>query len=46
MKRQDFYMVCDELLISPLIALENENIIQALKNRNDEKVKELLKEEF
>jgi|MGYP003120499790 hypothetical protein len=42
----EFITLCNENLIYPTIALENENIIQALKSRNDELVKKLIQEEF
>jgi hypothetical protein len=34
------------MTIYPLYALENENLKQALKDRDDEKVKEILENEF
>ena len=46
MKCFEFETLCGELLINPELALENENIIEALKNRDDEKVKELLENDF
>lgn len=46
MTRQEFYSACTELLIYPLVALENENIKKALRDRDDETVKKLLREEF
>tara|TARA_Y100001980_G_C14416226_1_gene208452 strand:+ start:664 stop:804 length:141 start_codon:yes stop_codon:yes gene_type:complete len=42
MTRLEFMSLCGEHLIDVGIALEDENIREALKNRNDEKVKELL----
>jgi hypothetical protein len=42
----EFYDACTNATISPFLALENENIKKALKERNDEKVKELLRTEF
>jgi len=42
----EFKMLCDENLISTEIALENEDVINALKDRDDNKVKELLLTEF
>ena len=38
----EFMSLCGEHLIDVGIALEDENIREALKNRDDEKVKELL----
>ena len=46
MKCSEFETLCGELLIDPEIALENENIVDALKDRDDEKVIELLKNDF
>jgi len=46
MRRQSFLIHCSLKCINPNIALENENIIKALKERDDEKVIELLIEEF
>ena len=46
MKCFEFETLCGELLINPELALENENIIEALKNRDDEKVIELLENDF
>jgi len=38
----EFMSLCSEHLIDVGIALEDDNIIKALKNKDDEKVKELL----
>lgn len=46
MTRQEFCRECSALLIYPLIALENQNIEQALRDKDDAKVKELLRTEF
>ena len=46
MKCFEFETLCGELLINPELALENENIVDALKDRDDEKVIELLKNDF
>ena len=46
MKEWEFVTLCNENLIYPAIALENENIVKALKNRNDKLVKKLILEEF
>ena len=46
MKQLDFILLCNILLISPEIALENDAIRNALEDREDEKVKELLETEF
>ena len=46
MKKSDFVALCGELLIDVDIALENEDVKKALFDLDDEKVKELLREEF
>ena len=46
MKYFEFKMLCNELLIDSEIAIEDEEIVEALKNRDDEKVEELLKNNF
>ena len=46
MKCFEFETLCGELLIDPKIALEDEEIVGALKDRDDEKVEELLKNNF
>ena len=46
MTEYEFITLCNKNLIYPAIALENENIIQALKNKNDELVKKIILEEF
>ena len=45
MKELEFVLLCNENLIYPAIALENENIVQALKNKDDELVKKLILED-
>lgn len=42
MTRFEFMSLCGEYLIDVGIALEDDNIREALKNKDDEKVKELL----
>ena len=46
MKELEFVLLCNENLIHPAIALENENIVQALKNRDNKLVRKLILEEF
>ena len=46
MEFREFSYYCIDRSINPDIALENENIIKALKNRDDEKVLKLLDNEF
>ena len=42
----EFIILCNENLIYPGIVLENENIVQALKNKDDKLVKKLILKEF
>lgn len=46
MRELEFVLLCNENLIYPGIALEDENIVQALKNRDDKLVRKLILEEF
>lgn len=46
MTQREFYDLCTERLIFPLAALENENLREALRQRDDEKVKQILETEF
>ena len=46
MTKFEFVTLCNQNLIYPGIALENENIVQALKNKNDKLVRKLILEEF
>lgn len=46
MTQREFYDLCTSYLIFPLVALENENLKQALRDRDDAKVKEILENEF
>ena len=46
MTANEFSIICGDLLIDEGLALENQNIIKALKKRDDKKVIELLKTEF
>ena len=46
MTQREFYDLCTSMSIYPLYALENENLKQALRERDDEKVKEILENEF
>jgi len=41
-----FNMLCGEYLIEPQIALENENVLKAIRDNNYDKVIELLENEF
>ena len=46
MTKTDFLILCGEYLIDPSLALENDNICQALKDRDGEQVKTILQNEF
>ena len=46
MKYSEFIIECNKNYVDVNIALENENIIKALKERDDEKVVDILIEEF
>lgn len=46
MTKTEFMILCGEYLIEPNIALENENICEALRQRDDEQVKHILENEF
>lgn len=46
MTQTQFQILCGEHLIDPTMALENQNIVQALRESDDEKVKRILETEF
>jgi len=46
MTQNQFNTLCNEHGIAPSIALENEELIEALRERNDERVIQIIKEEF
>lgn len=46
MTKNEFAALCAEHTIDPAVALENENIVEALRNKDDAEVKRILKEEF
>ena len=46
MREMSFYILCSHVGVSPGIALEDEEIVEALKNREDEKVNKLLRTKF
>ena len=46
MKPYEFFELCSEHCIEPDIALENANLARAIALGDDEKVKQILKEEF
>ncbi len=46
MTKNEFVAECEARTIDPAIALENENIRAALNDRDDERVREVLDQEF
>lgn len=46
MTKLAFIALCDKHLIDPAIALENDNLAAALKNRDDAEVERIFREEF
>jgi hypothetical protein len=46
MSKLEFLSLCGERCIDPDLALENENLVQALKEKNFDKVLEVLDTEF
>ena len=46
MRRMSFYMHCSPPCVNPEIALENKDIVKALKDRDDKKVIKLLRTKF
>jgi hypothetical protein len=46
MTQNEFFILCSEHNLPPEIALENENLVQALRDRDSEKVKQILNTEF
>ena len=46
MKILDFELLCGNLLISPEVALESQSVRDALADRDDKRVKEVLETEF
>ncbi len=46
MKMLDFEVLCGKYLIDPALALENENLREALKRRDDAEVERIIREEF
>ena len=46
MTANDFNALCCENLVHPAIALESEQVVQALREGDDAKVEALVKEEF
>jgi hypothetical protein len=46
MTQIEFFMLCDEYNIHPSIALENDSLVVALQERDNEAVEQILKNEF
>ena len=46
MSRNEFLVLCSEYNIDPDMALENDNVVDALRNRNDDAVATILESEF
>jgi len=46
MTQNQFNTLCNEHGIAPSIALEHEELIEALRERNDERVIQIITEEF
>jgi hypothetical protein len=46
MTQNQFFTLCNDHCIDPDIALENDNLRQALKDKDDKKVIEILTNEF
>ena len=46
MTKSEFAALCLKLLIDPYVALENEELVEALQNRDDRKAIEILTNEF
>jgi hypothetical protein len=46
MTQTEFLLLCTEHNLSPEMALENENVVEALKNRDDKLVAQILTNEF
>ena len=46
MTKLEFVSLCGELLIAPEVALENQSVCDALADRDDARVNEVLTSEF
>jgi len=46
MSRNEFLVLCSAYSIDPDIALENDNVVEALRNRDDLRVETILESEF
>lgn len=46
MTQTKFYTLCAQYYLEPSLALENDDLVEALQNRDDAEVKRILLEEF
>ena len=46
MSRNEFLVLCSNYSIDPDIALENDNVVEALRDRDDLRVETILESEF
>ena len=46
MTQSNFIALCNEYYLDPSLALENDDLVEALQNRNDAEVQRILLEEF
>jgi hypothetical protein len=46
MTQFNFIALCNEYYINPSLALENDNLVDALQNKDDVEVQRILLEEF
>ena len=46
MTQSNFIALCNEYYIDPSLALENDDLVEALQNRDDVEVQRILLEEF
>ena len=46
MTKTEFMVLCGEYLTEPCLALENENLCEALRQRDAKQVKQILENEF
>ena len=46
MTQSNFIALCNEYYINPSLALENDNLVDALQNKDDVEVQRILLEEF
>ncbi len=46
MTKTEFVIICNEYFIDPSLALENDNVIQAIKANDSKALVDILKNEF